>query len=280
MSCNLAYVLRNYVKPLMQTLSNDVKDYYLRLLTTKCLNTAIMLGIFMVGYKKTKEIADFCDTVATRKRHSDNLDDNPTVLKHFKQDVLNKKTRSRYFYYIMLTDGNFVKSNGTTVYFPGHVFVIEKLPGAASYNMYQSYINQYDLDGHITKTGNNTRISYEKMQLLLEYLDYILNTEIWDEEAVKKWKSFTFVDTTETFLGAKCKGHYFMCFKKAMVKNCMAHIRKYTKNKLKQVKPIALSRPQEIYGYHDKYDKNTVPLTNIQMYKQLNKLYIDIKSFK
>ena len=201
---------------------------------------------------------------------------NPSILKNFKNDILNKKSRYRYFYYIMLTDGYFVKSDGSKVYFPGHVFVIDKMPGP-TYNMYQSYINQYDLDGHIKKTGNNVRLNYNKMQVLLDHLDYILNTEIWDEEAVKKWKSFTFVDTLTTFLGAKSKGNFFLCFKRATVKNCMAHIRQYTRSKLKEIKPIALSRAHEVYGHHEKYDKNVVPLTNMEMYKQLNKLYTDIK---
>lgn len=278
MTCNLAFILRHYVKPLMQTLSNDVKDYYLRLLTTKCLNTAIMMGIFMVGYKKTKTMADYCDTEATRKRHLNKEDDNVGILKHFKSDVLNTKTRTRCFYYIMLTDGYFEKNDGTKVYFPGHVFVIDKQ--GEMYSMYQSYINQYDLNGHITKTGNNVRLNHKKMTLLLDYLEYILMSEIWDEECVKKWKSFTFVDTSTTFFGSRSKGNFFLCFRKATVTNCMAHIRKYTRNKIKELKPIALTRAHEIYGNHDKYDKNAVPLSNIQMYNQLNKLYTDIKSFK
>ena len=85
--CDIGYILKNYVKPLMQTLSNDVKDYYLKLITTKCLNTAIMLGIFMIGYKKTKAIADYCDTKATRLRHLNKIDDNPTIFQNFKLSI-------------------------------------------------------------------------------------------------------------------------------------------------------------------------------------------------
>jgi hypothetical protein len=282
--CDIGYVLQNYVKPLMQTLSNDVKDYYLKMITTKCLNTAIMLGIFMIGYKKTKAIADYCDTEATRQRHLNNIDDNPTIFKNFKTDILKKTCRTRYFYYIMLTDGHFPKLGGVgTIYFPGHVFIIEKMPpikkGELPYfYLFQSYINQYDLNGHIKKTGNNVRLTYDKMTLLLEHIDYILETEIWDDKCVEKWRDFTFVDTSNTFKGTKSKGNFFFCFKKTPVQNCLAYIRKYTKLKLKEVTPKIKTQAHEIYGKSEIYDKNIQPLSNLEMYKQLSKLHEDIKN--
>ena len=144
--------------------------------------------------------------------------------------------------------------------------------------LFQSYINQYDLNGHVQKTGNNVRLTYDKMSILLDHIDYILEAEIWDDKCVDKWRDFTFVDTSNTFKGTKSKGNFFFCFKKAAVQNCLEYIRKYTKLKLKQVKKEIPTKSHEIYGKNDIYDKNIQPLSNIEMYKQLSKLHDDIKT--
>ena len=48
--------------------------------------------------------------------------------------------------------------------------------------------------------------------------------------------------------------------------------------KMKEVKPVVSTKPNEIYGKQDIYDRNMKPLTNIEMYTELNKLHDDIKN--
>jgi len=282
--CDIGYILKNYIKPLMQTLTNDVKDYYMRLLTTKCLNTAVMLSIFMLGKNRGIEIANYCDTEATRKRHIENKDDNSSIISYFKKDILSSiKTKQRYLYYILLTDGKFPNRDASkeSLFFPGHVLILEKIPDLKSnkayYYFYQSYINSYDLKDHIKKNNNSLKLTYEKTEALLNNLEYILESPIWDSKCVEAWESFTFANT-ENLLGSQSKNNFFLCIRKAKVVDCLKHIERYTIEKINELKKIPLDN--KIYGDNTLYDEKQKPLTVKQMSKQLNKLYEDVYKYK
>jgi hypothetical protein len=280
--CDVGYILKNYVKPLMQTLTNDVKEYYMRLLTSKCLNTAVMLSIFMLGKNRGIEIANYCDTVATRKRHLDKDDNNNNIISYFKKDILDIKTKHRYLYYILLTDGKFPNKDPTKepLFFPGHVLILEKIPndsGKPYYYFYQSYINHYDLKEHIKKNNSSLKLTYEKTEKLLSSLEIVLESPTWNNECVDAWKSFTFADTTH-LLDSYSKNNFFLCIRKAKVVDCLKHIEKYTKEKIHDLKGVPLDN--KIYGDNSLYDENQKPLTVKQMSKQLNKLYEDVNKYK
>lgn len=300
--CDIGYVLKNYVTPLMQTLTVDIRDYYMRLLTTKCLNTAVMLAIFMLGREKGIAIANYCDTVKTKYRHDNNIDDNNTILSWFKDDLFNKRPlKHRYFYYVLLTDGKFPfdntnatntssnekinQNNNNIGFFPGHVFIIEKIPNPAGgqpiYYLYQSYINQYDLKGYVEKNQNSLRISYERLSTVVEGLMYILNVEKWDDKCVEYWKKLSFVDSSY-LKGSKCKGNFFLCVKRARVVDCLKHIEQYTVNKIKEVAPRVAEPAQrnDIYGDKTLFDAREKPLTVLQMYNTLKRLYRDVSNRK
>jgi hypothetical protein len=73
----------------MQTLTNDVREYYMRLLTTKCLNTA-MLSIFMLGKRRcwNYKLLWYRND---KKRHGENLETNTSIISNFKVDILDKR---------------------------------------------------------------------------------------------------------------------------------------------------------------------------------------------
>jgi hypothetical protein len=279
--CDIGYILRRYVKPLMQTLTNDVRNYYMRLLTTKCLNTAVMLGYFMLGKRRALKIADYCDTEMTRARHQSGQDNNTTIMQNFSKDILSKRCSVRYFYYILLTDGKFPNPSQEKKYafFPGHVFILEKIPSKPEpyYYFYQSYINQYDLNEHVTKNNNSLKLTHQQVQYLVNDLSYILNAQYWDALCTAHWKNFTFVDASY-LQGHQSKGNFFMCFKKAKVTDCLNHIEAYTQNKLDQIQKNMPSKRNEVYGDASLYEKTQKPLTYGEMYANLKRLQKDIVS--
>lgn len=282
--CDIGYVLKNYVKPLMQTLTIDIKDFYMKLLTTKCLNTAVMLSIFMLGRKRGLDIAGYCDTVKTRKRHMENIDSTHVILSSFRDDFLVHATRNREFYYILLTDGSF-PYEGTSkppAFFPGHVFILEKIPtdDGPIFYMYQSYINKYDFKEHIKKNHGTLKISPKRAVSIADTLEYILQADTWDAECVKLWKKMTFVDTTD-IMGSSCKNRFFLCIRKAPVKDCLKHIQQYTEQKLKEIEKIPDAHLcMKIYGDTSLYDKSQKPLTVSEMYRQLKSLHKDVTQKK
>ena len=284
--CDIGYMLKNYVKPLMQTLTVDVRDYYMRLLTTKCLNTAVMLSVFMLGKKRGIAIANYCDTEKTRARHMSNKDDNNTILSNLKHDILKKcpKLKQRLFYYILLTDGKFPyeDKDKASAFFPGHVFIIEKMPldqtnGQHNYYIYQSYINQYDFKEHIKRNNNSLKIPYDRLATVIDGLVYIMNTKQWDEKCVEFWKILTFVDSSY-LLGSYCHNNFFVCVKKARISDCLKHIQHYTAIKLKELKPKLQKESHEVYGDISLYEKTQKPLTVGKMYIKLQQLYTDVIS--
>ncbi len=291
--CDIGYILRKYVKPLMQTLTVDIRDYYMKLLTTKCLNTAVMLAVFMLGKDKGIAIANYCDTEKTRYRHQQTKEDNNmSILKWFKEDILRKNiTKHRYLYYILLTDGKFPFEDQSKPYafFPGHVFIIEKFPShdnKPTYYLYQSYINEYDLEGHVKRNKNTLKVDYDRLVKIVEGLVHIFNVDKWDDKCIESWKLLTFVDSSN-MKDSICKGNFFLCIKKARVVDCLKNIELYTAKKLNEITPMVNTNKNQIYGDKSLYDERQTPLTVFQMYTKLKKLYTDVinrklslKSFK
>lgn len=277
--CDIGYILKKYITPLIQTLTNDIQKYYMQLLTTKCLNTAVMISIFMLGKQKGISIANYCDTEQTRSRHLQSKDTNNTILSTLRIDIF-KNTNYRQLYYILLTDGKF-KNNDiqkNDLFFPGHVFIIEKIPSNSNepyYYFYQSYINHYDLKEHIKKNNNSLKLSFTKMQVLLDNLEYVLTTPTWDQQCIDAWKNITFVDTIH-LKDSICKDNFFLCVKKAKITDCLKHIEKYTAEKLAEIEKYPSSKLNDIYGDNKLYEKNQKSLTIKQMYLQLQKLYKDV----
>jgi hypothetical protein len=259
----MVQTLKDYVKPVMQLLSNDIKDIQMRLLTTKCLNTAVMLMFFMFGDKGIK-LAMQCDTHATRARHLKGTENNSIIIDQLIQDILTP-TKSRYIYYIMLTDGYFADS-----FFPGHVVVVEKNPGDV-YQVYQSYINKYDISGNYEKSKNKSRSA---MIVYLRNLKYIIEAEKWDNKCIKMWKDMTFVDTSD-MLNKPCKDRFFLCYRRATTKTCTGKIKRYVTAKLSGLRKTTQNMHQ-VYGDVNKYDMNQQPLTNYEMKISLENLLAKI----
>lgn len=279
-TCDAGYIVKDFVKPIMQCLTNDIKDYYMRLLVTKCLNQAVVMSYLMLG-KKGIKLADACDSHKVQQRHESGEDSNIQIINALKKDVLYKRCDYRYLYYILMADTTFTHEDGNTRHFPGHVFIIEKIPntsgGPPEFMFHQSYINAYDYKGHIKRNNNSLSMSYDQISEMIKQLHYILLSPKWDAEIVKYWKKITFVDTSN-MLGANCGNKIFICFRKARVTDCINRLETYANKKLKDIKKLKPAQMQNIYGDESLYDADQGPLTNAEMKKNLEKLLKNIKN--
>lgn len=374
MLCDIGYVIRGYVPALMQILTNELRDYNMQLLTTKCLNTAVIVWFLFLGKPKMNEAA-YCDSSDTQTRGKnakenakddhdfDLLPENPLNVicrlaeqligresmekedverlekldaakeneqrpapyaqQSFKSKIMRllpgrgdkthggdsddqgrndtntntntdkqhegtpscKSENKRTCFYVMMTDAemprakerceeeiaensgfvlqdtlfnnnngrhpwnnaqtskqqktkNKLKNSNTdrndTRFFPGHVYVIEKincgLKAKPRYQLYQSYINHYTLDGHATK-NKSFSFSFERAKYLIRGLKHLYSSCAWDERATAFWKKLTHVDCSD-LEGYQFSDQSYMCFRSIETTNCVEHLQEFVSTKL------------------------------------------------
>lgn len=288
--CDMGYILKDYVKPIMQLLTIDIKDYYMRLLTSKCLNTSVLIAFFMAGKRKGLKMANYCDSNETTKRHESTDPaykdyNNPTLIEKLYKDLMHKNVKYRYLYYIMMTDSYLPMKNGSPEkkFFCGHVFVIEKIPGENGglpfYYFYQSYINEYDFKGHVERNNNSLKLDYKKMNEMILKIKYILLNNQWDSTSVKYWKDITFVDTKQ-LLGSQPAEKIHLCYTKTKLKHCIENVSAYIKEKLSDISKLKIEDMNKIYGDTSLFDSDQQPLTAYKIKTSLEKLQNQIIEHK
>jgi hypothetical protein len=142
--CELGHILSDYNEVILNVLSDELEGY-IGNDTTKCHNTAVLVLYMLLG-KSALSTTTWCDTDTVRDRVTNGSQpaDNYGIAKRLVRDVLSAKDRyKRTVFYVMLTDGD-LKRGKSTSFFPGHVFVLERLEDG-SFNVYQSYIKAYNL---------------------------------------------------------------------------------------------------------------------------------------
>jgi hypothetical protein len=281
--CNIGFIIKNHVKCIMQLLTNDIPQFNFRLQTTKCLNTAVMLMQFLLG-SKGLQIVDACDTRDVIDRHKNGIDNNDVLLEELRKQVLSKREKTRTLYYILLSDGYFPakdeNNNDTQKYFPGHVFILEKIYNTATkqhiYYFYQSYINKYSLTEHI-EMNKGLKISQKRAEELLNDLSYVVKSPTWNNDNVKKWYDMTFVDSSD-FLETQSKQQFYLCFRKAKTTECLDKLKKYLIKKHSSISKLPSSVSSVIYGNEELYDSSIKPLTNKEMLIEIESLLYKINN--
>lgn len=260
--CDVGYIIKDYITPLMQALSVHLSEYNMRLIETKCLNTAVMMMYLFFGPNSLKH-TQYCDVHNVVERHKNGQDNNRQIVKQLSKDIL-RKTNKRYVYYIMLTDGYFVKPDGSKVFFPGHVFLIEKIPSdnEVYYYIYQSYINEYTFQEYI-EINKTIKVSQKKLEYYLSCISHMVNHRVWNEGFVKFWKDMTKVDTKH-MLDSVADEAFYVCYQKVLHKNCVSELIKFCTFVLKHL-PKSATKQNEIFGDHIDYHEKSVPLTNAEM---------------
>jgi glycosyltransferase involved in cell wall biosynthesis len=260
--CDIGYVVKDFAKPLMQAMTMEVEDYHMRLITTKCLNTAVMFMVLFFGKDALNDTV-YCDVDNVVRRHTYHSDNNRVILRALSNDLL-RRTQSRYVFYLMLTDGYFIGPGGTKHFFPGHVMVWEKIPDESPdkmhYYIYQSYINQYDYKGSLA-FRESPILSKGKITYYLQCLTAFAELPVWTKDMVDFWKDLTNVDTSE-MLNAQPSNAFYVCYKKRPNKTCLQQLYKFVGQTLAK---IPKSESNKIFGNSNKYDQNADPLTNHKM---------------
>jgi hypothetical protein len=214
-SCDLGYIIQNHMKFLMDIFQDELAGYYMSN-ATKCLNTAVMTLFFFLGQQALKH-TQFCDVQTVQKRVKLEGDKSLQNVLDFVCSVRkNTKGKSNTLYYVMITDATLPNMNGTGAQgnFPGHVFVIDKSTGP-KYNIYQSYIGEYTLNGAIARNNNSMSID---IQDLIKNLLHMFENGVWDEQVNKFWQRLTFVE--EKLLGHIITGHIFFCYQEVRHTTC------------------------------------------------------------
>jgi hypothetical protein len=123
-----------------------------------------------------------------------------------------------------------------TVLFPGHVFVIERVDGGGrvSFNMYQSYISEYDFEGNVKRNAGSFELRKDQIVDILDAIDCVVTSDTWDKNCVRTWQKFTYVDTSE-LLGADIRNRIFLCYNSAPITTCVSNIRTYVRSKLEEL---------------------------------------------
>ncbi len=113
--CNVTELILKYLVPIFQYLSIEMSDYNMKLKTTKCLNTAVMLVYILGSQEDIKTKVNYCDTENINKRFSkiktkkNNKEEKKKILDKLNLDIKQKNIRNRYFYYILMTHSSMKK---------------------------------------------------------------------------------------------------------------------------------------------------------------------------
>ena len=263
--CDLGYIIKDHIKTLMQLFDDDLKDYNMQLITSKCLNTAVLVMYMFLG-DAGLVITRSCDVPIVETRMKETGNTSVKNFKNFKRSLLNINCKKRYLYYVMMTDATltYVDNPNKTKQFPGHVFVIEKIPASKTastkprYYVYQSYINEYDFKGSIRRNNDSLMLSYDRMQNIADDLEHLFVHGVWDERCVRVWKDLAHVDSTE-YLNFVTVNNILFCSKSVPMVHCANNLKRLVNKKLKSLKES--ENPKAIYNNVTSYYSHDTPLT-------------------
>lgn len=234
-TCRYIYLISHYLVPILQILNKKYASSYTNnLITTKCLNTAVMLTILLIGEHKIKDIQQ-CDVSNTIQRHKNFQDNNLTILEQLKKSILRKNRKNSVLYYIMLTDGKLRNTdiyNPNSEYFPGHVFIVEKNING-SYYIYQSFIQKYSLKDFLKENKCKSYNRKDVQDMCAFFSNFLDKTYVWNDVAVKQWCKLTTVDTSR-FLKMSTD-NIFLCYKKFTLKSVDKNLMSFVNTSLKEI---------------------------------------------
>ena len=160
---------------------------------TKCRNTAIVLITLVFG-NRGASIAKECDVSRVIARPRDR-----TTRERLISDVA--RSGEPGMMYVLMTDTHVRCPNGKRRYFPGHVFLLERLQNGR-YRIYQSYINQFSLQDYIRATKCASHSPSELASILS---DAIPSSNTFTQTNAHGWRRLTTVDL-RPFLGCDASG--------------------------------------------------------------------------
>lgn len=254
MSCDLGTLIHDHFNMLIDIFGKDLKDLGVESVYTKCLYTSVTILYILCGNKAIEgSLKCYVNNV---KERMEGLSDSD-VESHIKRDARDASmrilanNRRRMVYFMMITNAELPHAKNKErkdAFFPGHVFVIDKLFYANEkfprYKLYQSYINKYTLQDFSERkkkrkrnTNNNDNddkamdYTYEEMTVFLEKLSHLLNSKTWTSDNVKFWKEFTHV-SAEYMKGYSLQPYIYFCYNELPAIRCRLGLLNLLKDKL------------------------------------------------
>lgn len=264
--CNLGYIMKDHMELLMDIFSNDLAEYHMNKVTTKCLNTAVLTMFSFIGLNAL-EHTRHCDVQNVQTRYTKDEksikkktpnDISLSLAIEFRKKILKLGPKDKHtLYYVMYTDAeDMKKTDGSTQSFPGHVFVIDKFfdfdIDKPVYNIYQSYINQYDLKGAIDHNNKQMTFDFQSLDKFTNSTIKLFKDGIWTEDTTNFWKALTFVDAKD-FEGCDVKNKILFCFREIPIQTCT-----------RTFKDLLVSKLNTIDSADARYDEVKVILEKIK----------------
>lgn len=269
--CSIGAFIESNCKPLIQLATHRLPEYNMRNDSTKCLNSAVMLAYLLFG-ETALQYTSQCDVENVKTRYR--LKDRSLAQAKQLAKELKRPGSEPHVLYVMLTDGNMPRSDDSSIkmYEPGHVFLIERFGGDACkdrvFDVYQSYINAYDLDEYAMKARNQPR-DQAFLDYIADSLVHLFSVPTWDERCSTFWKTFTQA-AGDQFEGYDHHGVMMLCYVRLPLASCSGDMRRLLTEALVEADAAA---PDDVFGDATKY-KSVVsaPLTNGQMAQHLREM--------
>lgn len=289
-ACDMPYLIKPHIRAVMQLLTVELREYNMSLITTKCLNTAILMMYLYLGadalhstrHCDVPNVVARAEAAATSAQSAASPRGRGDVLRALRSEVLAPPSpqggRRRALFYVLLTDGEMSRAPVAAPSFPGHVFVIERLP-RGTFNVMQSYINHYDLAGHIDAWGGLS-VGRQAMARILDGLVHVGDARTWDRGCSDAWQALTHTpaEHARQWEGAAVGRRTLLpCFKVVEPKGCLSQLREIVDRALQRLD--AMPNPEAVYGEpamfpqagpHDAH--RPAPLTVAQMKRELSVL--------
>ncbi len=246
--CDLPYLIRPHIRAVMQLLTVELREYNMSLITTKCLNTAILMMYLYLGADALRATRQ-CDVPNVVARSEEAPQGRGAVLRALRAEVMSAEDKSRALFYVLLTDGptQGAPPEPAPPSFPGHVFVIERLP-RGTFNVMQSYIGHYDLAGHMDAWGGLS-LGRRAMARILDGLVHIGEAREWDRACSDAWRALTHTPEAHArqwegaILGPRT---LLPCYKVVQPRGCLSQLREIVDRALERL--AAMPDPHAVYG--------------------------------
>jgi hypothetical protein len=263
----------------MQAISVDLaqKDggrHDIPLQLTRCYCTAVMMTHLLVN--QVEEALQRCNHTSTKNRSMSDTRHSLSMAMSMRDDAMNEDQSSKHFmYYVLLTSYTSPTDNAREQhYFPGHVFVIEKVPEentSPPFRLYQSYIGAYDLKKYMDMTRPDLHVTKERMKEILDGLVMMMDKgKVWGEDVCEFWEKLTLTNDFTEVNGMKIDGNIYFCYHKIDINNCNDNMQAFLRRHLTEIEKLKNNgKGGNVYGTHKSKNNEYSPLTVEDMHKEL-----------
>jgi hypothetical protein len=262
--CDTGYIIKNHLQAILQVLAVELGDISVPLQTTRCYYTAMLMVYLLIG--NTNSVGQ------CQKQKSKSSPDIPLNVANAMRTKLLRESQSNHtIFYILISHYETEKdSKDPYYYFPGHVFIIEKVPKSTRFNMYQSYIQEYDMSQYI----DNAKSQSVGRTKLTTWLDGIVDmfTHPWNERTSAFWSDMTHTNAQElsnSLNGFDINRHVKVCCHRSVVKSCDASLKKLVLKHIKLIQGIDTDQLHTTYGHHPSELNEYTPMSAASILEEL-----------